>query len=284
MNFLKIIVRTVIICLPASLLLTACKGKARQIKSPPHYNFGDVKETKLDIRLREISGIVWDADRDEFLTHIDEKGDLFILDKLQTLVQDYNFGAKGDYEDIALYYGVPYILESKGIITKIIRDSAGVRGVEVGRLNISGTNDFETMYADTARKALVIVCKNCDMDKKSQISAFAFYPDSTGFDINPLFRMNADTIKAMSPHKTSKFQPSAGSIHPVLKKLFLISSASNQMVIADLDGNPETVTELGKKLFPQPEGLTFKRDGTMFISNEAATNPKSSILGFVYKP
>ena len=83
--------------------------------------------------------------------------------------------------------------------------------------------------------------------------------------------------------KTSKFQPSAAGIHPILNKLFIISSASSQLVICDLNGNPESVSELGENLFPQPEGLTFKRNGDMYISNEGVTS-RSTILRFVYKP
>lgn len=261
-----------------------CRQKKRTIVSPPHYKFSEVQSVKLDLKLKEISGLAWDGDRDEFLAHYDEAGKLYILDKAtNAIVSEHSFGAKGDYEDIAIYNGVPYVLRSDGMITKIIRDSTGIRGVEAGKPGISGTNDFETMYADTGRKALVVVCKNCAMDNKAQVSAFAFYPDSVGFVNDPVFRINADTIKKMSPHKTSKFQPSAAGIHPVLKKLFIISSAANQLVMCDLDGNPEGVYELGKKLFPQPEGLTFKRNGDMYISNEGVTS-RATILRFVFKP
>ena len=268
------------------LLVIGCEQKKKVIKSPPHYKFSEVFTFKLDLKLKEISGLVWDTEQDEFLAHYDESGSLFVLDRETKAIKPpspYKFGGKGDYEDVAIYKGEPYVLRSDGMITKIIRDSAGVRGVEVGKLGISGTNDFETMYADTARKALIVVCKNCAMDSKLEISAFAFYPDSTGFDNNPVFRINADTIKKMSPHKTSKFQPSAAAIHPKLNKLFIISSAANQLVIADLNGNPEGVYELGKKLFPQPEGLTFKSNGDMYISNEGVTS-KATILRFIYKP
>lgn len=255
------------------VLFVSCQQKKKLIKSPKGYNFSQVQTLKLDIRLKEISGLVWDNERDEFLAHYDEAGKLYVLDKATLqVVNEYPFGAKGDYEDIALYNGVPYVLRSDGMITRIIRDNDGVRGVEAGKLGITGTNDFETMYTDTTRKALIIVCKNCDMDKKSEVSAFAFYPDSGEFDVNPVFRINADSIRSLSPHKTSKFQPSAARIHPKLQKLFIISSAANQLVVADLDGNPEAVYELGKKLFPQPEGLTFKSDGSMYISNEGVTS------------
>ncbi len=270
----------------ACVLIMGCEQKKRIIKSPSHYKFSEAYTIKLDLKLKEISGLAWDASRDEFLAHYDESGSLFVLDKETKAIKPpspYKFAGKGDYEDIAVYNGVPYVLRSDGMITRIIRDSAGVRGLEVGKLNITGTNDFETMYADTARKALIVVCKNCAMDSKLEVSAFAFYPDSTGFDNNPIFRINADTIKKMSPHKTSKFQPSAAGIHPKLNKLFIISSAANQLVVTDLDGNPEEVYELGKKLFPQPEGLTFRSNGDMYISNEGVT-AKSTIHRFIFKP
>lgn len=275
----------------AVLLFLGCKAKVRVIKSPPHYSFKEAQTTKLDIKLKEISGLVWDNKRDEFLAHYDEAGKIYILDKsTNAIVAEYPFGAKGDYEDIALYHGVPYVLMSNGTIFKINRDSTTgklINGEKAGKLGITGTNDFETMYADTARKALVVVCKNCAMDDKNQVSAFAFYPDSIGFVNEPIYRMDAAKIKEISTklghHKTSKFQPSAASIHPIDKKLYIISSAASQLVIADTNGNPEQVYELGEKMFPQPEGLTFKNDGTLYISNEGVAS-RATILLFRYKP
>lgn len=275
-----------LIILMSALMLSGCKQKRKLIKSPPHYRFSEVQVIKLDLRLKEISGIAWDAARNEFLTHQDESGLLFELDKESKAIKPpspYKFGPKGDYEDIAIYNGTPYMLRSDGMLTRIIRDSLGVRGEELGKLGISGRNDFETLYTDTNRKALIMVCKNCEMDSKKEVSAFAYYPDSVGFVTSPVYRINADTIRKMSPFKTSKFQPSAAEIHPVLNKLIIISSAADQFVICDLDGNPEEVYELGKKLFPQPEGLTFKKNGDMYISNEGVTG-RGTILRFIYKP
>ena len=90
-------------------------------------------------------------------------------------------------------------------------------------------------------------------------------------------------MKELSQRQTSKFQPSAARIHPILKKLFIISSASNQLVIADTNGEVEGVYMLAKKLFPQPEGLTFKSNGEMFIANEGVTE-KATLLKFIYIP
>jgi len=88
-------------------------------------------------------------------------------------------------------------------------------------------------------------------------------------------------VDSLSPRPTSRFQPSAARIHPVLKKLFILSSASNQLVVTDLNGNVENVYMLAKNLFPQAEGLTFKSNGDMYISNEAVSS-KAELLKFTY--
>ena len=283
MKFLKLIIYTSW-AISVFVANAGCKPKIRVLKSPPHYNFSEVITDKLDIRIKEISGIAWDSKKGEFLVHNDEKGTLYTLDKeSKEIKSEIHFAGKGDYEDIALVNGVPYILKSDGSLTKIVTDSTGKAfGVEAGKIALSGTNDFETLYYDAGRKALIMVCKNCAMDDKGSVSAFAYYPDSIGFTNKPVFTIDAEEIRKKAPEKTSKFQPSAAAIHPVLNRLFIISSASNQLVIADTDGNVESVYVLAKKFFPQPEGITFKNNGDMYISNEGVTS-KSTLLKFFYK-
>lgn len=285
MRFLKFKPRHWVFGFIAMFLFAGCRQKMKMFKSPPHYDFSVPYTDKLDLKIKEISGIVWDKDKNEFITHNDESGKLFFLDKETKMIKsEVRFAGKGDYEDIALVNGVIYVLRSDGLITKMVPDSTGqLQGAEAGKLELGGINDFETMYYDDVRKTLIVVCKNCAMDSKSTVSAFAFYPDSTGFDEKPVFTISADEIKKLAPSKSSKFQPSAAAIHPVLNKLFIISSASNQLVIADRDGNPESVYHLSKNLFPQPEGLTFKSNGDMYISNEGVTS-RSTLIKFLYRP
>lgn len=285
MRFLNFPAKTTVISLVLIFTICGCHEKKRIIKSPPHYNFGEVFADKLDIKIKEISGLVWDTKINEFLVHQDESGKLFVLDKETKIIKgEYTFAGKGDYEDIAMLNNIAYVLRSDGMITKIIKDSAGgMRGVEAGKISISGTNDFEAMYGDTSRNALIILCKNCKMDNKEVVSAFAFYPDSLGFDNNPVFSIDLKEVEKLAPQKSSRLEPSAAAIHPVLKKIFIVSSGSNQLVITDLNGKAEAVFELGKKLFPQAEGITFKSNGDMYISNEGV-NERATILRFVYRP
>jgi uncharacterized protein YjiK len=255
-----------------------------ELKSPPGYNFGEVFTEKLDIKLKEISGLAWDSKNNVFLAVNDEVGKLFILDKeTKSILTEYTFGDNGDYEDVAIMNGITYVLRSDGLIIRIVREASGkVYGVVAGKISLSGSNDFETMYGDTARKALIIICKNCKSDNADIVSAYAFYPDSIGFDNKTLYTINTKKVEELSPFKTSKkLQPSAAAIHPVSKKLFILSSASHQLVIADLNGNVESVFKLTTSLFPQPEGIAFKQNGDMYISNEMVSG-KSTLLKFLY--
>ena len=266
------------------IFLISCKQKKFIYQSPPHYNFSKYFPDKLDLKIKEISGIVWDNQNDEFIAHNDEKGIIFYLDRdTKGIKREFVFSeTKGDYEDIAMAKKDIYVLRSDGKLFRIVTDSIGKQNTfDAGQLQSSGKNDFETLYYDAERKALVILCKNCSTDDKKGVSAYAYYPDSTGFDNKALFTIDTKVVDSMSPRPTSRFQPSAARIHPVLKKLFILSSASNQLVVADLDGNVENVYMLAKKLFPQAEGLTFKSNGDMYISNEAVSS-KAALLKFIY--
>ena len=284
MIFLKNGLRVGVIFLIAGSFL-GCKPKVVKLKSPPHYNFGEPVIEKIDNKLQEISGLTWDRKNDEFYAHNDEKGILFVLDREKKFIlREIPFGKKGDYEDVSLYNGVPYVLRSDGTIFKIEIKSDGTgNGAEAGELDIKGSKDFETLYYDNTRKALIMLCKNCKIDDKETVSAFAFYPDSIGFVSEPVYQLDIERIKELAPQPTSRFQPSAACINPVNKKLYIVSSASNQLAIADSSGNIESVFVLAKKLFPQPEGITFKGNGDMYISNEGIGS-KATIIKFFYTP
>jgi uncharacterized protein YjiK len=286
MAFLNFGLRSVSAFLVIVLLYPACSGKKKAIKSPPHYDFSKAFVDKLDPKLNEISGIAWDPKTNVFLAINDEAGKLFYLGKDTRDIVDgdgYEFGAKGDYEDVTLYNGVPFALKSDGSITRIMKDSTGkLYGIDEGKIGLTGKNDFETIYADTNRRALVLICKSCAIDTGKSVSAFAFYPDSLGFVNSPIYKIDGEAVDNLSPFKTSKLQPSAAAIHPKLQKLFIVSSSSHQLVITDLNGKPEGVYELGKKLFPQPEGIAFKQSGDMIISNESGIGGKPSVVMCAY--
>ena len=283
MTRIKFPVRFSCISLLLCIFISSCHPRVIKLASPPHYIFSQVLSHKLDLKLREISGIAWDSKNNMFLAVNNGSGKLFYLDKgMQLFPDEPAFGDAGDYEDVAIYKGVPYILRGDGQITRFIKDSSGKTfGVVAGKIGLSGTNDFQSIYSDPDRKALVVLCKKCISDDENTVSAFAFYPDSIGFINKPLFRIDAGEVRKLSPFKTSKLEPSGAAINPVTHQLYILSAASSQLVIADTNGRVESVFKLSKKLFTQPEGIAFSKSGDMFISNKGMGD-KSSILSFRY--
>jgi len=164
--------------------MAACKQRVRVLKSPPNYSFAFGSKDKLDSRLQHISGITWDNHDNLFYAVNTGSDSIYALDRISRSISDvYPLGAEGDYEDVALFDSAIYILRKDGTITKFTKDSSTGKATiqKVGEMNIPGPNEFESLYADTTQKALILICKNCAADDEKSISAYAFYPDSIGF-------------------------------------------------------------------------------------------------------
>ncbi|MGB3800507.1 MAG: hypothetical protein WA952_11895, partial [Lewinella sp.] len=67
----------------------------------------------------------------------------------------------------------------------------------------------------------------------------------------------------------NKFSPSGLAIHPLSGNLYLTSSVGKQLGVISPQGKVELLVNLPRKFFPQPEGICFTADGTMYISSEA---------------
>jgi hypothetical protein len=83
--------------------------------------------------------------------------------------------------------------------------------------------------------------------------------------------------------KKVRFKPSAASIHPLTRELYIISSINKVVVIADVNGVPREVHRINPKLYKQPEGMAFTPQGDLLISNESADIGASNIFFFKYK-
>jgi uncharacterized protein YjiK len=265
------------------VLAAGCKHKNKMYQSPPGYNFSVYDKKNLETDLREISGITWDRVRNIFLAIQDESGKLYMLDResKKNIIPPLTFAGKGDYEDLAVIDTTAYVLRSDGTIIKCHNEGDGVTGAEIGKLELQGPNDFESMYYDPNRKALVIICKNCASDKDDLVSAYAYYPERGGFDNKPLFQIDRKAVEKLTPMNKGKFQPSAAAINPRQQRLYILSSASKELAVTDLDGKVEAVYGLIGSIFPQAEGIAFRTNGDMYITNEGPTG-KPTMLRFLY--
>jgi uncharacterized protein YjiK len=248
-------------------LLMSCKEQ--NYASPDGYTINKPKKENLGKVLNEISGICFNNDDNTLLAISDSKEKVFQIDVNKQKLKDHTdkvVGSNADLEDIVKVDSSLYLLSSKGIIYEVPHKRDTIRTYSFPS---DDKNDFETLYYDSSLKSLIMVCKECPSDKgKSIRSAYRFDLSNKQFDPSAFFTFSTDDVKRMLKDDNAKFDPSAACIHPVNKRLYILSSAGNLLVIADTRGKIIEAYQLNEEQFPQAEGIAFAPNGDMFISNE----------------
>ncbi len=290
-------VRAVILLLAASTSLMACNGKSNRHavtgdstivprQRSPHYDLSSPQTMTLGEKLREISGIAYISDH-LILGENDEHGKIFNIDPTQpdnTTYPSVRFADKDDYEDIVVVNTTAYLLISDGEIVEVPDYAKGVdvKGTIVAQVG-GIKNEFESLYYDKALNSLIMLCKSCHHEKNQIRTAFRFDLASKKITDSSYFKIPIPDVAVKMNQAEVKFYPSGAAIHPILNKLYIVSSIGKLLVVTDLKGKVEEAYPLDPALYRQPEGITFAPNGDMFISNEGGDG-KATLLKFVYKP
>ena len=262
--------------------LTSCKSETKKsYPNPPGYDFSKPEIYRLPDILNEISGVIYYAKDSSLFAIQDEKGWLFkIRLKTPLQVERWKFSNAGDYEDLALLDSTFYVLKSKGAIEKFKFFSGDSVSIQSFKLTEGGKNEFETLYYDSTQNKLILICKNCEEDKKKEVSSWAFDPVTDSFSAS--FGIKTSKIREQLDEDELKFKPSAAAIHPITGELYIIASVNNALVILNRDYTVKNSYRIDPALFKQPEGMTFSPNGDLIISNEAAERGAADILFFRY--
>ena len=254
-----------------------------KLSSPPGYNLNKPLTFKLPASLDEISGVVYYPKDNSVLAINDERGWLYkIFLSSRNEIQKWKYSGGADFEDLVLVDSTFYVLQSNGklISFKFLKpDSVKASNYQ---LQVPGSNEFEILYLDKEKNALIMLCKDCQADDKNSLSSYAFDLETHNFSSKPAFVVDVRKIEALMDQKGLHFKPSAAAIHPVTGELYIISSINKLLVIADKNGNPQKTYRINPKLFKQPEGITFSPKGDLVISNESADIGAANILYFNY--
>ena len=262
-----------------------CKNKSSDTTypSPEGYNINKPIVTKLPPMLDEISGIsFYPKDKSLFAIH-DERGWLYKIylgNKLKVDKWKYSTGA--DFEDVAMVDSMFFAIKSNGNIVAFRFARPDSPLVKTFHLPEKGKKEFETLYYDSSRQELLMICKDCESDEKNLTSAYAFDYKQMKYLDSPVFVIDAKHIEKKLGDKMPKFKPSAAAINPRTGELFIISSVNKILVVVENTGKVKDVFQLDPILFKQPEGLTFTPEGDLLISNESAGVGPATILLFKY--
>jgi hypothetical protein len=252
--------------------------------------------------LFEISGIT-EVDASTIACVQDENGIVFFYDlnKNQTN-RHIVFASAGDYEDLARVDNTLYILRSDEVLAGISNFKSANFKREAYPAGIPGRN-AEGLCYDKNNNRLLIAAKEISDDNSDNKDKRFIYGFDTGSkkliedpvisidlqEVNRFAIKNNIKVPMKSKKKGGKEEPdiklqiSAFGINPVTDRLFIISGRERLFFVFDKLGNIEYIEKLNPDLFPQPEGITFMRNGDMLISNEGR-NELATILRFNYRP
>jgi len=286
-------IRTILLQVKLMILVLCCFTACSQENSKnmlfkhPGYDFPyqlaePDQSWKLPAELVEISGLGF-IDNNKLACVQDEKGIIFLFN-LQTgeLESEIAFGDNGDYEGIEIIDNDAWILKSNGTLYKVA-DYLLKAELRVNKYAtpLSGKNDTEGLAYDPVSKNLLIACKEQpfvdEMTGKEPKAIYSFNPETGLMDIKPFLLIDPDSIKHYKGD--SGFKPSGIAIHPVTGDIYILGSVGKLLLVFSGKGEMQAMINLNPMIFPQPEGICFSPDGTLYISNEGG-GLSGTILSF----
>ena len=251
--------------------------------------------------LTEISGVT-EVDATSVACIQDENETVFIFDiNKNQIVRQIFTGYSGDFEGIARVNKTIFILRSDGVLTEIAGFDSDKFKRSTYPTNIPW-KDNEGLCFDQKNNRLLIAPKEIpgkDSGYKDLRLIYAFNLSTKKPVSEPVFRLDLNAIKKFAldnkirvPMKEKKkgqkeepdikFQVSAIGIHPVTGRLFVLSGPERLLFVFDMKGHIIFLERLSGDLFKQPEGITFMKNGDMFISNEGKEKAPT-LVRFNYK-
>lgn len=236
----------------------------------------------LPRELTEISGIVY-FDKNTIIGIQDEKGRLYFYDiREKKITREIKFFDEGDFEDIALVGNSMFALRSDGLLVEV-ENFTSKENLTVKKFftPLSLKNDCEGLCYDKTTNSLFIALKEMNgiKEKDDQPGFRAIYSfdlDTKTLSEKPAYLIKISTldIPEKYPSKSKKksgeikFKPSAVAIHPITNEIYVLASVGNKLIVLNRNGEVVYKTGLDKKFFPQPEGIAFSPEGSLFICNE----------------
>lgn len=250
------------------------------------YDLGAPDETFiLPNKLNEISGLALWKDSKLFTVQ-DEEGKVYVYDtKQQDVTNQIKFHKKNDFEGIAFRDSIAYVLESDGDVYHF-NILAGKDEYEAEKFEtvFSRSNDMEGLCYDPVSDRLLILPKEKQLQSVKEDHLLGIY------EMNPLTgkvkKQPAYTIDKMrlgaiiyGSDEPYLMKPSGLAVHPTTGHIYVIASVGKILVIIDRESNILAAKLLKKKIFPQPEGITFNQKNELFLSSEGK-GKKASISRF----
>ena len=244
------------------------------------------KVIELDYELHEISGLSLTPDSTKLCAVQDESGVLYFLNKTDGKIEKkVSFRFSGDFEGVEFVDSVAFAIKSNGDIFRIQNWDSEEPIIDSFPTSLSKKDDIEGLGYLPSLRMLLLAAKG-DPSKSYSRAIYAFSIDSMTLIEQPFLEIDPLEVECILGKKQDEdedcFSPSAIALHPITDEIYLLSAARKRFVILDKAGKMLYAEKINKKIMPQPEGICFDPDGTMYISSEGKKGNKGTIL--IFKP
>lgn len=262
----------VILCIFSFIGSLYCQQQSSSLLQ--RYNLNDDKSVviKLPKKLDEISGLAL-ADSNSVYAHNDETGKIYKIN-LGTgeIENEFLIGKKKikkDFEGIAVANGYIYLITSDGNLYKFkepeTKNKVKYRKIKTG---LKQQNDIEGLCYDDENNSLLIACKGkAGKGYKGYKTVYSFNLDSLMLKEEPEYLISLNELK--ENYNIKNFSSSGIEKNPVSKTFFIISTHDKAIIELSPEGKILSAGKLNKKKHTQPEGITFLKNGSLIISDEA---------------
>ncbi len=262
------------------------------------YDFSQLKAYPLPAALNEVSGLTYDTEKDQLLAVEDERGVIYTLDKNNgNILNKEKFYKDGDYEGITIVGEYIYVLKSSGTIYKVKHGDYNAKPEKI-KGTLKKDFDLEGLTYDQHTDGLIVSCKEpTEHEGANSRCLFRFDIESEEMSKSPFLMIKREELKNyivshFSEEEAAKFKkilspdldylhlgPSGLAIHPFTKDIFILSSKSKCIMVYDRESKTLVyLQKLDKRIFEQPEGISFDTVGNLYITSEAKKNPPQLVV------
>ncbi|MBC7744559.1 MAG: SdiA-regulated domain-containing protein [Flavobacterium sp.] len=263
----------------------------------------NLKVHELPSKLVEISGISF-LNNDTFFAIQDEDGILYEYNLTENkIINEFQFGQADDYEDVVIVKEDVFIVISNGTIIRIRDYRSDNRVISKFKTSLNKKNDIEGLTFQPLKNRLLLAAKEGGLnhDKKEVVK------DIYAFDLNtmeliekPVYSIKLNEIeeyfkgdalmessrkflKAVGNSNMNKiFKSSAITVHPQNNTIFILSSINKLIAVLSTEGKLVRIIKFEGKEFTQPEGISFSKNGKLYVSNEGGKQGIGNVIELEY--
>ncbi len=272
-----------------AIILWSCKQDAQSLNeslviADQKYDFDEANEILiLEPSLREISGLSFDPLNQKIFAVNDEKGHFYSLNMKGDIFDDIRFSKNGDFEGIEVIDKNVYVSKNNGTIYMYNMNTEETIKIPT---KLSERNDVEGLAYSEKNKSLLLACKGQALKKSKskhrkivyQLSLDDYKLDKKGF-LEVRDKDLLEKIKEKKPtwskskykrlkNRVLNFSPSGIALHPKNDDVYLLSARGSLLVIYSTSKELKEIVFLNEKSIPQPEGICFDQESTLYISTE----------------